>query len=56
MTKSLVRKCPGLMGLKTKAILKPEKKRGLLPVEIALAKEKNDDVAAYLIRQMSHVR
>ena len=55
VTKSLVRKCPGLIALKTKATLKPVKQRGLLPVEIALMKE-NDDVAAFLIRQMSHVR
>ncbi|XP_020624658.1 uncharacterized protein LOC110062135 [Orbicella faveolata] len=55
VTKTLVKKCPGLLALKTKAQLKPEKKRGLLPVELALTKE-NDDVAAYLIRMMWHER
>ena len=51
VTKTLVEKCPRLLGLKTLAQLKPEKKRGLLPVELALTME-NDDVAAYLIRTM----
>ena len=55
VTKTLVKKCPGLLALKTKAQLKPEKKRGLLPVELALTKE-NDNVAAYLIRMMWHER
>lgn len=55
VTKTLVKKCPGLLALKTKAQLKPEKKRGLLPVELALITE-NDDVAAYLIRMMWHER
>lgn len=55
VTKTLVKKCPGLLALKTKAQLKPEKKRGLLPVELALIME-NDDVAAYLIRMMWHER
>lgn len=55
ITKTLVKKCPGLLALKTKAQLKPEKKRGLLPVELALMME-NDDVAAYLIRMMWHER
>ena len=55
VTKTLVKKCPGLLALKTKAQLKPEKKRGLLPVELALVAE-NDDVAAYLIRMMWHER
>ena len=55
VTKTLVKKCPRLMSLKTKAQLKPEKKRGLLPVELALMME-NDDVAAYLIRMTWHER
>ena len=55
VTKTLVKKCPGLVALKTKAQLQPEKKRGLLPVELALIAE-NDDVAAYLIRMMWHER
>ena len=55
VTKTLVKKCPGLLALKTKAQIKPEKKRGLLPVELALIME-NDDVAAYLIRMMWHER
>ena len=55
VTKTLVKKCPGLLAMKTNAQLKPEKKRGLLPVEFALTME-NDDVAAYLIRMMWHER
>ena len=55
VTKTLVKKCPGLLTLETEAQLKPEKMRGLLPVELALMKE-NDDVAAYLIRMMWHER
>ena len=55
VTKTLVKKCPGLLVLKTKVQLKPEKKRGLLPVELALTME-NDDVAAYLIRMTCHKR
>jgi len=53
VTKTLVKKCPRLLAMRTKAQLKPEKKRGLLPVELALTME-NDDVAAYLIRMMWH--
>jgi len=52
VTKTLVKKCPGLLAMKTRALFKPEK-RGLLPVEVALTME-NDDVAAYLIRMMWH--
>ena len=55
VTKTLVKKCPGLLLLETEAQLKPEKKRSLLPVELALTME-NDDVAAYLIRMMWHER
>ena len=53
VTKTLVKKYPVLLATKTKAQLKPEKKRGLLPAELALTME-NDDVAAYLIRMMWH--
>ena len=55
VTKTLVKKCPGLLALKTKAQLRPEKKRALLPVELALMAD-NDDEAAYLIRMMWHER
>ena len=55
VTKTLVKKCPGLLAMKTKVQLKPKKKRGLLPVELALTME-SDDVAAYLIRMMWHER
>ena len=55
VTKTLVKKCPGLLDLKTEVQLKPEKKRALLPVELALMTG-NDDVAAYLIRMMWHDR
>ncbi|PFX12859.1 hypothetical protein AWC38_SpisGene23114 [Stylophora pistillata] len=53
VTKTLVKKCPGLLALKTKPQLKPKKRRGLLPVELALIAE-NDEVAAYMIRMMWH--
>ena len=53
VTKTLVKKCPGLLAIQTEPQLKPENKRGLLPVELALTLE-NDDVAAYLIRTMWH--
>ena len=53
VTKTLVKKCPGLLAIQTEPQLKPENKRGLLPVELALTME-NDDVAAYLIRMMWH--
>ena len=56
VTKTLVKKCPGLLTVKTKAqLIKSKRKRGLLPVEFALTME-NDDVAAYLIRMMRHDR
>ena len=55
VTKTLVKKCPSLLTVKTKAQLKSTKKRSLLPVELALSME-NDDVAAYLIRMMRHER
>ena len=55
VTKTLVIKCPRLLLVKTMAQLKPEKKRSLLPVELALTME-NDDVAAYLLRMTCHER
>ena len=55
VTKTLVKKCPGLLYLKTKGQIKPERKRALLPIEVALVAE-NDDVAAHLIRIMQHER
>ena len=55
VAKTLVKKCPRLLAVKTIAQLKPEKKRRLLPVELALTMG-NDDVAAYLIRMMWHER
>ena len=55
VTKTLVRKCPGLLLVMTREQLQPEKKRCLLPVELALLAE-NDDLAAYLIRVTSHDR
>ena len=54
VTKTLVKKYPGMLALQTEAQLKPER-RGLQPVELALTME-NDDVAAYLIRMMRHER
>ena len=55
VTKTLVEKCPGLVALMTEDQLEPERKRAMLPVELALVAE-NDDVAAYLIRMMWHER
>ena len=55
VTKTLVKQCPGLLAVMTKEQLVPEKKRALLPVEVALVAE-NDEVAAYLIRIMCHER
>lgn len=52
VTKTLLKKCPGLLAVKTK---EAKKMRMLLPVELALAAEK-DEVAAYLIRMMWHER
>ena len=53
VTKTLVKKCPGLLALMTREPYR--EKQGLLPVELALLTQ-NDDVAAYLIRLMSHDR
>ena len=55
VTKTLVKKCPGLLVMRTNTQLEPKKIRPLLPVELALTME-NDDVAAYLIRVMRHER
>lgn len=55
VTKTLVKKCPGLLALKTQAQLKPDKKRALLPVEMALMAG-NDDVASFMMRMMWHER
>ncbi|PFX13155.1 hypothetical protein AWC38_SpisGene22794 [Stylophora pistillata] len=52
VTKAIVKKCPGLLALKT---IEPKRNRALLPVELALQKE-NDEVVAYLIRMMWHER
>ena len=55
VTKTLTKKCPLLLALKTTEQLQPKKNRRLLPVELALVAE-NDDVASYLIRMMWHER
>lgn len=52
VTKNLVKKCPGLLYLKTRDY---KDKRAMLPVELALIAER-DEVAAYLIRIMWHKR
>ncbi|XP_020892574.1 transient receptor potential cation channel subfamily A member 1 [Exaiptasia diaphana] len=54
LARTLIEYCPGLLALKTAAIVS-EKKRELLPVEIALDKE-NDEAAAVMLRHMSHER
>ena len=55
VTKTLVRKCPQMITMATENQRKPVKKRAMLPVELAIKGEK-DDVAAFLIRIMSHER
>ena len=55
VTKTLVRKCPKLLAVKTEGQRKPVEKRTMLPVESAIEAEK-DDVAAFLIRVMWHER
>lgn len=52
VTKTLAKKCPGLLILKTE---QTKEKRSMLPVELALEAE-NDEVAAYLVRVMWHER
>ena len=54
-SKTLVRKCPLLLTMTTEAQVIPEKKRAMLPLELALVAEK-DDVAEFLIRVMWHER
>ena len=53
--KTLVRKYPLLLAVKTKDQRKPVRKRAMLPVELAIVAEK-DDAAAFLIRAMRHER
>ena len=55
VTKTLVRKHPQLMTMTTEDQLEPVKKRAMLLVELAMEGEK-DNVAAFLIRVMSHER
>ena len=55
VTKTLVRKHPQLMTMTTDDQLEPVKKRAMLLVELAMEGEK-DNVAAFLIRVMSHER
>ena len=55
VTKTLVRKHPQLMTMTTDDQLEPVKKRAMLAVELAMEGEK-DNVAAFLIRVMSHER
>lgn len=55
VTKTLVRKHPQLMTMTTDDQLEPVKKRAMLSVELAMEGEK-DNVAAFLIRVMSHER
>ncbi|PFX14913.1 hypothetical protein AWC38_SpisGene20897 [Stylophora pistillata] len=53
ITKTLLKKCPGLLEATTELQIKPKGKRAMLAVELALNAE-NDDVAAYLVRAMWH--
>ncbi|XP_022807164.1 uncharacterized protein LOC111344217 [Stylophora pistillata] len=53
ITKTLLKKCPGLLEARTELQIIPKKKRAMLAVELALAAE-NDEVAAYLVRAMWH--
>lgn len=55
VAKTLVKKCPLLLGLRTAEQVEPEKIRRLLPAEVALVAD-NDEMAAYLIRMMWHER
>lgn len=52
VTKTLAKKCPGLLILKTE---QTKEKRSMLAVELALEAE-NDEVAAYLVRVMWYER
>ena len=51
VTKTLVKKCPLLLAVKTTDQRKPVVKRAMLPVELAILAE-NDEVAAFLVRAM----
>ncbi|CAH3156925.1 unnamed protein product [Pocillopora meandrina] len=53
VAKTLVKKCPLFLGLRTAEQVEPEKIRRLLPAEVALVAD-NDEMAAYLIRMMWH--
>ncbi|XP_022805204.1 uncharacterized protein LOC111342397 [Stylophora pistillata] len=53
--KTLVRKCPELLVVKTEEQFKPVERRAMLPVELAIVTE-NDDVAAFLVRVMWYER
>ena len=55
VAKTLVKKCPLLLGLRTAEQVEPEKIRRLLPAELALVAD-NVEMAAYLIRMMWHER
>nr|XP_058942650.1 uncharacterized protein LOC131770949 [Pocillopora verrucosa] len=55
VTKTLVKKCPLLLAVKTTDQRKPVVKRAMLPVELAILAE-NDEVAAFLVRAMWYQR
>lgn len=55
VAKTLVKNYPLLLTMTTDELLKPVKKRAMLPVELAMAAEK-DDVAAFLFRVVWHER
>ncbi|XP_022777936.1 uncharacterized protein LOC111319424 [Stylophora pistillata] len=55
VAKTLARKCPQLLTMKTEDQLQPVEKRAMLPVELAIAAE-NDDVAAFMVRVMEYER
>lgn len=55
LARTLIQYCPGLLALKSEAMLSPVRQRGRLPVEIALDKE-NDEAAAVMLKHMSHER
>jgi len=56
LARTLIKYCPGLLALKTEAIVSTTPpKRGLLPVEIALEKEK-DEVASVILSNMYNER
>ena len=55
VTKTLVKKFPLLLAVKTTDQRKPVVKRAMLPVELAILAE-NDEVAAFLVRAMWYQR